>query len=32
VKYTQYAYDALGRLWNVTDAEGGVIRSAPREN
>ena len=24
VNYTQYAYDALGRLWKVTDAEGNV--------
>ena len=24
VNYTQYTYDALGRLWKVTDAEGHV--------
>ncbi len=24
INYTQYAYDALGRLWKVTDAEGHV--------
>jgi len=24
VNYTQYAYDALGRLWKVTDAEGNI--------
>jgi hypothetical protein len=28
VNCTQYAYDALGRLWKVADATGGSIRVA----